>query len=70
MKTTLDIPDDVLKDAMRFTAAKTKREALVTAVEDYNRRQRLRLLADELGDFEGFLSAEELRDVRDLDILS
>ena len=67
MKTTLDIPDDVLRDAMRFTAAKTKREALVTAVEDYNRRQRLRLLANELGEFDGFLSPGELRELRSLD---
>lgn len=64
MKTTLDIPDNVLKDAMRFTAAKTKREALVTAVEDYNRRQRLKLLSRELGGFDGFLSPNELEELR------
>ena len=38
MKTTVDIPDDELKDAMRFTRARTKREAIVTAIADYNRR--------------------------------
>ena len=29
MKTTIDIPEDELRDAMRFTRATTKREAVV-----------------------------------------
>ena len=37
MKTTVDIPG--LEDA-RFTKAKTKREAIVGAVADFNRRMR------------------------------
>jgi Arc/MetJ family transcription regulator len=35
MKTTIDIPDAALADAMRFTGAKTKREAVVKALEGY-----------------------------------
>ncbi|MGH8143820.1 MAG: type II toxin-antitoxin system VapB family antitoxin [Steroidobacteraceae bacterium] len=41
MKTTVDIPEKALADAMRFAGAKTKREAIVTAIEDYNRRKRM-----------------------------
>ena len=41
MKTTIDIPMDELSDAMRFTGAKTKREAVVTALTDFNRRRRI-----------------------------
>lgn len=41
MKTTIDIPDAALADAMRFTGAKTKREAVVKALESYNRQQRV-----------------------------
>ena len=33
MKTTIDIPDEELKDAMRFTGAATRREAVVTALK-------------------------------------
>lgn len=44
MKTTIDIPDQVLADAMRFTGAKTKREAVVKAIEDYNRRGKVEAL--------------------------
>ena len=65
MKTTLDIPDKALEDVMRFTAAKTKREAVVTAVEDYNRRCRLKEMAKSLGTFDGFLSPDELHALRD-----
>jgi Arc/MetJ family transcription regulator len=38
MKTTIDIPEKVLRDAMRFTKAKTRREAVVTVLEEFNRR--------------------------------
>lgn len=41
MKTTIDIPMDEISDAMRFTGAKTKREAVVTALADFNRRRRM-----------------------------
>jgi Arc/MetJ family transcription regulator len=36
MKTSLDIPDDELADVMRFTKAPTKREAIVTAIAEFN----------------------------------
>lgn len=39
MKTTIDIPDDLLADAMKFTGAKTKRDAVVKAIESFNRLQ-------------------------------
>jgi Arc/MetJ family transcription regulator len=41
MKTTIDIPEDELKDAIRYAKAKTKRDAVLTAMLDYNRRQRM-----------------------------
>ena len=36
MKTTIDIPDGELEDAIKFTNAKTKREAVVNAVADFD----------------------------------
>lgn len=41
MKTTVDIPERELQDAIRYAKAKTKRDAIVTALVDYNRRQRM-----------------------------
>jgi hypothetical protein len=51
MKTTVDIPEDELKDAMRFTKAKTKREAVVTVLIDFNRRRRMAELVKYSGTF-------------------
>lgn len=41
MKTTIDIPEAELADAMRFMNAKSKREAVVTALREFNRRRRM-----------------------------
>ena len=49
MKTTIDIPDTTLADAMRFTGAKTKREAVVKALEEFNRQQRVKNLIANFG---------------------
>ena len=49
MKTTIDIPDSASADAMRFTGAKTKREAVVKALEAYNRQQRVHDLVASFG---------------------
>ena len=51
MKTTIDIPEDELKDAMRFTRAATKREAVVRILEEFNRRQRMAELVKYSGTF-------------------
>ena len=64
MKTTLDIPEKELKDVIRFTGAKTKREAIVTAVADFNRRARLAKLASKLGTFKNFISSQDLKKLR------
>lgn len=51
MKTTVDIPENELRDAMRFTKAKTKREAVVTVLEEFNRRRRMAELVKFSGTF-------------------
>jgi Arc/MetJ family transcription regulator len=64
MKTTVDIPDLVLQEAMRFTKAQSKREAIVTAMEDFNRRKRIAALTKHAGTCAGFLSADEIQALR------
>lgn len=51
MKTTVDIPENELKDAMRFTNAKTKREAIVKVLAEFNRRRRMAELVKYSGTF-------------------
>lgn len=64
MKTTIDIPDEELKDAVRFTRAKTKGEAVVTALRDFNRRKRIMALTKYLGTSTTFMTHAELIKLR------
>jgi hypothetical protein len=64
MKTTVDIPEDELKDAIRFTGARTKREAIVTAIADFNRRRRMAELVKHAGSCDRLLTSDELRRLR------
>lgn len=51
MKTTVDIPRNELRDAMRFTKAKTKREAILKVIAEFNRRHRMAELVKCAGSF-------------------
>lgn len=63
MKTTVDIPDKELKDAMRFTRAKTKRAAIVTAITDFNQRKRMGNLVKYSGKFDSMMSHAEMKEL-------
>ncbi len=65
MKTTIDIPDRELKEAIKHTRAKTKRDAVVQALTDFNRRRRLAELARMLGTFKDFMTQEDLKIMRE-----
>lgn len=41
MKITIDIPENELGEAMRFLNAKSTREAVVTALREFNQRRRM-----------------------------
>ena len=64
MKTTIDIPEEVLREAMAFTGAKTKREAVVTAVRDYNDRRKMARLTRHLGSCTELMTPAELEQLR------
>ena len=68
MKTTIDIPEDELEYALRVLNAKSKREAVVTALREFNRRHRMAELIRFSGtcDFDSNAALEEaeLRDDR------
>jgi len=50
---------------MRHTGAKTKREAVTIALVEFNRRRRLRRLADSFGTLEDLMTQEELHRMRE-----
>lgn len=61
MKTTIDIPDKLLEDVMEYTASKTKRAAVVMAMEDYTRRQKVaRFLKEAYGAIPDFPTNDEI----------
>jgi Arc/MetJ family transcription regulator len=65
MKTTVDIPENELREAIRHTGARTKREAVVIALSELNRRRRLQKLAEKFGSLDGFMTQEELQGMRE-----
>ena len=60
MKTTIDIPDAVFKELIENTKAGTKREAIITAIKEYNRMRKISSLADAIGTFDKFMTNDEL----------
>jgi Arc/MetJ family transcription regulator len=67
MKTTIDIPEAMLKEAMRNSKAETKRDAVLAALDEYNRRRRQAKLIRHLGTFKDFMTPEELQRMRGMD---
>jgi hypothetical protein len=65
MKTTVEIPDRELRDLLRFTRAKTKREAIVKAIADFNRRRRMGALVKHSGAFRSLLTNEEIERIEE-----
>lgn len=61
----MDISEGELNELIRHTGAKTKREAVLIAVADLNRRKQLRELSSLFGTFDGLISAQELRRLRE-----
>ena len=65
---TVDIPALVLKEAMKFTDTKTRHEAVIVAVKEFNRRHRLAALAERLhGSCPDFMTQAELKAIRTAD---
>ena len=60
MKTTIDIPRDELEEAIQHTGSHTKKEAVVTAIRELNRRHRLEALVQRFGTLDGFPTREEI----------
>ena len=66
MKTSLDIPEDILRRVMQSTGAKTKKDAVCTALEFYMQVQDMRQLAQKLkGSCETIISNDQLQKLRE-----
>jgi len=66
MKTMLDIPEKELREVIKNARVKSKDEAVVIAVREFNRRRRLSGLAARLkGSLPGYMSQTELKAMRE-----
>ncbi len=61
MRTTLDLPDRLVQDAMKASHQKTKTAAIITALQDFVRKSRLRDLRDFKGKVDLDLDLDALR---------
>ncbi|MFM9954072.1 MAG: type II toxin-antitoxin system VapB family antitoxin [Opitutaceae bacterium] len=66
MKTTIDLPEKELAEAMKHANTTIKTEAVARAVSEFNRRARLAKLAEKLGTFRDLITPEELQKMRSL----
>jgi len=64
MKTTVEIDDDLIREAMKALKVKTKREAIETGLREVLRRKNLAALRKELGTFDLDLDLDELERLR------
>ncbi len=49
MKATIEVPEETFATLLRLTRAKTKREAILAAIEDYNRSHQVKALVATFG---------------------
>lgn len=64
MKTTIDIPEELLNAVKIASKTRTKKEAVTVALEEYVRLRRSEELASLLGTFDEFMDREELDALR------
>lgn len=67
MKTSLNIPDLDLRELVKHSRAKTKTEAVILAIREYNRRRKMKKLSEKLGTFTNLISLSDLKTLRGLD---
>ena len=65
MKTTVDITDNILKEVIFYSKAKTQKRAILTAMEEYIRLRKSEKIAEQLGQFENFFSSSDLKKMRE-----
>lgn len=63
MKTTMNIPDELIKKAAKMAGVRTKTELVKIALEEFIKRRRIEKLINQSGNLE-FISDDELEHQR------
>jgi len=61
MRTTLDLPEDLLKEAMKTTNINTKTSVIVFALEDLIRREKIKSIKNYHGKLKLNINLNQLR---------
>lgn len=61
MRTTVDLPEELLVELQRVTEAPTRREALIIAMDDFLRRRRLQRVLEAAGELDLDLDVRQYR---------
>jgi len=64
MRTTLDLPEDLVDEARRLTNSRSKRETVITALEELVRDRLRQRLIGRLGKTRLNLTREDVREMR------
>lgn len=64
MKTTIDIPEKILLEVLQYSKMKTKKDAILIAMEEYVKRKKMEKFASKLGSLENLISSSELQKLR------
>jgi len=64
MKTLIDIEGELMEDLLKETKARTKKEAIITAIETYLNLKRREKLASLIGNYDYGCSLQELEKMR------
>ncbi len=62
MRTTLDLPEDILIEAMRVTHINTKTKVIITALEELIRKSKIAELKNFKGKIDLDIDMDKLRD--------
>ena len=64
MKILIDIPDALMSELLKETQAKTRKEAVITAIKTYLNLKKRQRLASLIGNYEFGYTAQELEKMR------
>ncbi|AMM40083.1 hypothetical protein HS1_000277 [Candidatus Desulfofervidus auxilii] len=64
MRTLIDIQDELIKDLLKETGVKTKKEAITIAIKNYLNQKRRERLASLIGNYEFGYNLEDLEEMR------
>ena len=67
MTTTIEIPDDIMKRVMLATLSQSPQEAVIKVMEEFAREHDQRRLIPLLGTSDGFMTLEELNEMREME---